>query len=214
MSSTEINVFFENPGLNHVGETILSFLDFQSLLACRFVCSSWKGMTQNSRFWVETKKVLQYLPPKQQKEWKKLISFSKVYLTFAFVCNVNKPWFSYFRMIRIMKLEFLSAWWKFTECQSITTPTSNLTLVIILWLLPYLVEITYLLNLCFETSNPWLRHLCWWKQPNKPQKMGMWKSWHIWRSSTWKSTKTCTRAIFQLWMQPEIITSRLKIMFD
>ena len=88
MSSTEINVFFENPGLDHVGETILSFLDFQSLLACRFVCSSWKGMTQNSRFWVETKKVLQYLPPKQQREWKKLISFSKVYLTFVFVCNV------------------------------------------------------------------------------------------------------------------------------
>ena len=80
MSSTEINVFFENPGLDHIGEKILSFLDFQTLLVSRFVCSSWKGITENSRFWLEVKKVLRNLPAKHhQKEWKKLISFSKVF---------------------------------------------------------------------------------------------------------------------------------------
>ena len=66
--------FFENPGLQHIGETIFQQLDINSLVQCRRVKKSWKVALDNPRFWLKlcTKKAL-IVQPKFYNKWKELI---------------------------------------------------------------------------------------------------------------------------------------------
>ena len=45
--------FFNNPGLNHIGELIFEQLDHESLESCSKVCRDWKKMLDNPRFWLK-----------------------------------------------------------------------------------------------------------------------------------------------------------------
>ena len=45
--------FINNPGLRHIGTTIFKNLDHKSLLACRLVSRSWKGMVDDPKFWLK-----------------------------------------------------------------------------------------------------------------------------------------------------------------
>ena len=40
----QLEYFFTNPGLNHIGKQILTSLDHQSLLSCQKVSKSWKSL--------------------------------------------------------------------------------------------------------------------------------------------------------------------------
>ena len=66
--------FFENPGLQHIGETIFQQLDINSLVQCRRVKKSWKETLDNPRFWLKlcTQKALK-VQPKFYNAWKELI---------------------------------------------------------------------------------------------------------------------------------------------
>ena len=62
----------ENPGFQHIGESIIMHLDHKNLQDCRLVEHSWKNFLDNPRFWF--KKCIQNgLSKELQTEWNKLI---------------------------------------------------------------------------------------------------------------------------------------------
>ena len=50
---TNINDVMDNPGFSQITQKILCLLDQNSLLACRFVCKSWKKQLDNPHFWIK-----------------------------------------------------------------------------------------------------------------------------------------------------------------
>ena len=67
-----MDLFLNNPGLQHIGQTILFYLDHKSLLECRSVNRSWKAVLDNPKFWI--KKCRQKnINGKNRKKWIKRI---------------------------------------------------------------------------------------------------------------------------------------------
>lgn len=66
---------FENFGFSHITERIFSFLDTETLLACRQVNRSWNAhlSSSNRSFWFK-KLASDGMAPEIQAEWKKIIS--------------------------------------------------------------------------------------------------------------------------------------------
>ena len=86
----QLEYFFTNPGLNHIGKQILSSLDHQSLLSCQKVSKSWKSLADHifeKRFilWLENcsqrkKKHSENETVKSQDHlefWKKLVQMTQ-----------------------------------------------------------------------------------------------------------------------------------------
>ena len=47
-NSISIEQFFNNQGLEHIGENILTNLDHASVISCRKVCKNWKNLIDNA----------------------------------------------------------------------------------------------------------------------------------------------------------------------
>ena len=47
-----MDLFINNPGLQHISQNIFLHLDHQSLLSCRYVSQSWRHFLDNPRFWL------------------------------------------------------------------------------------------------------------------------------------------------------------------
>lgn len=77
MSCSQIESIFNNQGLSHIPESILSFLDYESILSSRSVCHSIKRNIDKIRFWWIIKNV-QEIPLKYQNEWQDLKKYSEV----------------------------------------------------------------------------------------------------------------------------------------
>ena len=45
--------FFYNPGLKHIGENILRYLDYETLVSARTVCQSWNDIVNDHKFWLQ-----------------------------------------------------------------------------------------------------------------------------------------------------------------
>ena len=58
-----MDIFIDNPGLNHIGEKIFKYLERDSLLQCRLVSKSWKNTLDTPKFWL--KKYLQKKMPEE-----------------------------------------------------------------------------------------------------------------------------------------------------
>ena len=65
--------FFLNPGLCHIGKSILMFLDHKSLISCRSVCKSWKNIIDNPRFWGKKCAQVDLIFSKTQNNWIEMI---------------------------------------------------------------------------------------------------------------------------------------------
>ena len=52
-SSEKFRLFFDNPGLNHIGLEILLNLDVQSLLKFKRVNKTWMKIIDSPKFWVK-----------------------------------------------------------------------------------------------------------------------------------------------------------------
>ena len=75
-----INKFIENPGLQHIGETIFLYLDRKSFLKCMIVCKSWKDFLETPR--ISIKYARQILPEKLKNMWDLWINTTKVENTY------------------------------------------------------------------------------------------------------------------------------------
>ena len=52
-ASETFGSFFDNPGLNHIGQEILLNLDVQSLVKCKRVNKTWMKIIDSPKFWVK-----------------------------------------------------------------------------------------------------------------------------------------------------------------
>ena len=66
------NAVFGNPGLSHIPQGILSCLDYESKLAFRQVCQSWKAHVDDPHFWIK-KLQLNGLSAELHNSWTNLV---------------------------------------------------------------------------------------------------------------------------------------------
>ena len=74
--------FFYNPGLKHIGENILRYLDYETLVSARAVCQSWNEIVNDYKFWLQaciTKYF--YIEKDKIKKWQNLFEISNPNVT-------------------------------------------------------------------------------------------------------------------------------------
>ena len=81
-SSESFGSFFDNPGLNHIGQEILLNLDVQSLVKCKRVNKTWMKIIDSPKFWVKwgarlIQKFYGYQLQVTQKVWYEIIKTEK-----------------------------------------------------------------------------------------------------------------------------------------
>ena len=99
-----MNIFFENPGLSHIGKEILRSLDFKSQASCRLVCKSWKNHVDDLASKPSFKDLQQLLRKftkarsvsrRDKEEWKKFfVSIFKETKSIPFIKSYLKHVFS------------------------------------------------------------------------------------------------------------------------
>ena len=69
--------FFYNPGLKHIGENILRYLDYETLVSARTVCQSWNDIVNDHKFWLQACITKYYYIEKNKiKKWQNLFEVS------------------------------------------------------------------------------------------------------------------------------------------
>ena len=82
-----MEAFMENPGLCHIGEKILSYLDFKTQLSCRLVNKSWNLIleTEATKSKIDLKKL-------QLRIRKSLMTYDWIQFLGFIIPNVDNPW--------------------------------------------------------------------------------------------------------------------------
>ena len=99
-----MDIFFENPGLSHIGREIFRSLDFKSQASFRLVCKSWKNHVDNLASKISFKDLEQLLEKftkarsvsrHDKEEWKKFfVSIFKETKSIPFIKSYLKHVFS------------------------------------------------------------------------------------------------------------------------